>query len=118
MFGGKNCRKFSKIGEFCPSKMLSFIYRIKKTDTLTKIPKKLKFGLNKKVKYFNFFITKMKLVYRKLPRHFDIKLVIGSYLALSVNRQYKIYKTYKTYKTRLERVICPNNSAFYNDLSR
>ena len=28
--------------------------RIKKTDT--KIPKKLKFGLNKKVKFFNFFI--------------------------------------------------------------
>ena len=30
--------------------------RTKKTDTLTKIPKKLKFGLNKKVKFFNFFI--------------------------------------------------------------
>ena len=30
--------------------------RIKKTDTLNKIPKKLKFGLNNKVKYFNFFI--------------------------------------------------------------
>ena len=30
--------------------------RIKKTDTLTKIPKKLKIGLNKKVKFFNFFI--------------------------------------------------------------
>jgi len=30
--------------------------RRKKTDTLTKIPKKLKFGLNKKVKFFNFFI--------------------------------------------------------------
>ena len=30
--------------------------RIKKTDTLTKIPKKFKFGLNKKVKFFNFFI--------------------------------------------------------------
>ena len=30
--------------------------RIKKTDTLTKIPKKLKFGLNKKVKFFNLFI--------------------------------------------------------------
>jgi len=27
-----------------------------KTDTLTKIPKKLRFGLNKKVKFFNFFI--------------------------------------------------------------
>jgi len=32
------------------------IVRIKKTDTLTKIPKKLKFGLNNKVKFFNFFI--------------------------------------------------------------
>ncbi len=31
--------------------------RIKKTDILTNIPKKLRFGLNKKVKYFNFFIT-------------------------------------------------------------
>ena len=30
--------------------------RIKKTDLLTKIPKKLRFGLNKKVKFFNFFI--------------------------------------------------------------
>ena len=30
--------------------------RIKKTDTTTKIPKILKFGLNKKVKFFNFFI--------------------------------------------------------------
>ena len=30
--------------------------RIKKTDKLTKIPNKLKFGLNKKVKFFNFFI--------------------------------------------------------------
>ena len=30
--------------------------RIKKTDTLTKIPKNFKFGLNKKVKFFNFFI--------------------------------------------------------------
>jgi len=30
--------------------------RIKKTDILTKIPKKYKFGLNKKVKFFNFFI--------------------------------------------------------------
>ena len=30
--------------------------RIKKTDILTNIPKKLRFGLNKKVKYFNFFI--------------------------------------------------------------
>ncbi len=30
--------------------------RIKKTDIPTKIPKKLKFGLNKKVKFFNFFI--------------------------------------------------------------
>ena len=29
---------------------------IKKIDTLTKIPKKLKFGLNNKVKFFNFFI--------------------------------------------------------------
>ena len=28
--------------------------RIKKTDTLTKIPKDLKFGLNNKVKFFNF----------------------------------------------------------------
>ena len=36
----------------------------------------------------------MKLVYRKLPRHFDIKMVMGSYLVsnkiLSVNIQYKI----------------------------
>jgi len=31
--------------------------RIKKTDTPTKIPKKLKFGLNNKVKFFNFFIS-------------------------------------------------------------
>ncbi len=31
--------------------------RIKKTDILTKIPKKLSFGLNKKVKIFNFFIA-------------------------------------------------------------
>ena len=30
--------------------------RIKKTDIPTKIPKKLKFGLNNKVKFFNFFI--------------------------------------------------------------
>jgi len=30
--------------------------RIKKTDITTKIPKKLRFGLNKKVKFFNFFI--------------------------------------------------------------
>ena len=30
--------------------------RIKKTDIITKIPKKLRFGLNKKVKFFNFFI--------------------------------------------------------------
>ena len=30
--------------------------RIKKTDTPTKIPKKLQFGLNEKVKFFNFFI--------------------------------------------------------------
>ena len=30
--------------------------RIKKTDILTNIPKKLRFGLNKKVKLFNFFI--------------------------------------------------------------
>jgi len=30
--------------------------RIKTTDKLTKIPNKLKFGLNKKVKFFNFFI--------------------------------------------------------------
>ena len=30
--------------------------RIKKTDIATNIPKKLKFGLNKKVKFFNFFI--------------------------------------------------------------
>ena len=30
--------------------------RIKKTDTSTKIPKKLKFRLNNKVKFFNFFI--------------------------------------------------------------
>ena len=30
--------------------------RIKKTDIPTKIPKKLKFGLNNKVKLFNFFI--------------------------------------------------------------
>ena len=30
--------------------------RIKKTDIPTKISKKLKFGLNKKVKFFNFFI--------------------------------------------------------------
>jgi len=30
--------------------------RIKKTDTPTKILKKLNFGLNKKVKFFNFFI--------------------------------------------------------------
>jgi len=30
--------------------------RIKKTDILTKIPKKLRFGSNKKVKFFNFFI--------------------------------------------------------------
>ena len=29
---------------------------IKKTDIPTKIPKKLKFGLNNKVKFFNFFI--------------------------------------------------------------
>jgi len=30
--------------------------RIKKTDTTTNISKKLRFGLNKKVKFFNFFI--------------------------------------------------------------
>ena len=30
--------------------------RIKKTDITTKIPKKLRFGLNTKVKFFNFFI--------------------------------------------------------------
>jgi len=30
--------------------------RIKKTDIRTKIQKKLKFGLNKKVKFFNFFM--------------------------------------------------------------
>ena len=30
--------------------------RIKKTDTLTNIPKKLRIGLNKKVKFFNIFI--------------------------------------------------------------
>ena len=30
--------------------------KIKKTDTPTKIPKKLKFGFNNKVKFFNFFI--------------------------------------------------------------
>ena len=30
--------------------------RIKKTDTPTKIPKKLKFGLNKKIRVFNFFM--------------------------------------------------------------
>jgi len=30
--------------------------RIKKTDIPNKFPKKLKFGLNKKVKFFNFFI--------------------------------------------------------------
>ena len=30
--------------------------RIKKTDILNNIPKKLRFGLNKKVKIFNFFI--------------------------------------------------------------
>ena len=30
--------------------------RIKKTDIPTYIPKKLRFGLNKKVKFFNFFI--------------------------------------------------------------
>ena len=30
--------------------------RIKKTDIPTKIPKKLKFGLNNQVKFFNFFI--------------------------------------------------------------
>ena len=30
--------------------------RIKKTDIITKIPKKLRFGLNKKVKFINFFI--------------------------------------------------------------
>jgi len=30
--------------------------RIKKTDIPTKIQKRLKFGLNKKVKFFNFFI--------------------------------------------------------------
>ena len=29
---------------------------IKKTDIFTKIPKKLRFGLNKKVNFFNFFI--------------------------------------------------------------
>jgi len=30
--------------------------RIKKTDMLTNIPKKLRFGLNKKVKFFNFIM--------------------------------------------------------------
>ena len=30
--------------------------RIKKTDIPSKIPKKLKFGLNNKVKFLNFFI--------------------------------------------------------------
>jgi len=30
--------------------------KIKKTDITTKIPKKLRFGLNEKVKFFNFFI--------------------------------------------------------------
>jgi len=30
--------------------------RIKKTDITTNIPKKLRFGLNKKIKFFNFFI--------------------------------------------------------------
>ena len=30
--------------------------RIKKTDIFTKIPNKLRFGLNKKVKFFNYFI--------------------------------------------------------------
>ena len=30
--------------------------RIKKTDITTNIPKKLRFGFNKKVKFFNFFI--------------------------------------------------------------
>ena len=30
--------------------------KIKKTDITTNIPKKLRFGLNKKVKFFNFFI--------------------------------------------------------------
>ena len=30
--------------------------RIKKTDILSKIPKKLRFGLNKKVKFFNLFM--------------------------------------------------------------
>ena len=30
--------------------------RIKKTDTVTKIPKKLRFGLNKKIKFLNFFM--------------------------------------------------------------
>jgi len=30
--------------------------RIKKTDIITKIPKKLRFGLNKKVKFLNFLI--------------------------------------------------------------
>ena len=30
--------------------------RIKNSDTPTKIPKKLKLGLNKKVKFFNFFM--------------------------------------------------------------
>ena len=30
--------------------------RIKKTDILTKFPKKLRFGANNKVKFFNFFI--------------------------------------------------------------
>ena len=30
--------------------------RIKKTDIATNIPKKFRFGLNKKVKFFNFFI--------------------------------------------------------------
>ena len=30
--------------------------RIKKTDIPTNIPKKLRFRLNKKVKFFNFFI--------------------------------------------------------------
>jgi len=30
--------------------------RIKKTDITAKIPKKLRFGSNKKVEFFNFFI--------------------------------------------------------------
>ena len=53
-----------KIGDSCLSDTINCFdqlnespkVRIKKTDTLTKIPKKLKFGLNKKVKIINLFI--------------------------------------------------------------